>query len=154
MISKTCRRAVAIAASAFALLLLPTCRSMDHTVARVVTRTPGPAEVFVPQQAAPPAVPTSTPPPAMPPPTVTPTVVGMPVVTAPPASERSPGVLYEQMVPTVVAVTPRPAEGGPPTRTASPRSTRVARTATPAVTQRPGVYYEDAEGRPLPTPTP
>jgi hypothetical protein len=84
----------------------------------------------------------------------------MPVVTARPGAEveRSPGVLYEQYVPTVVAVTPVTPEITPEvppiaTRTASPRSTRPPRTSTPAPTQRPGAYYEDEEGRPL-TPTP
>ena len=78
----------------------------------------------------------------------------MPVVTARPGAEPSPGVLYEQYVPTVVAVTPVTPEAPPiATRTASPRSTRPPRTPTPAPTQRPGAYYEDEEGRPL-TPTP
>jgi len=86
----------------------------------------------------------------------------MPVVTAP-AGERSPGVLYEQYVPTVVATTPvvTPVTAGVTTpivtpistRAVSPRSTRPPRTPTPAATQKPGVYYEDEEGRPL-TPTP
>jgi hypothetical protein len=79
----------------------------------------------------------------------------MPVVTAPPgpAGERSPGVLYEQYVPTI-AVTRVPTEATPVvTRAITPRSTRPPRTATPAPTQKPGVYYEDPEGRPL-TPTP
>jgi hypothetical protein len=77
----------------------------------------------------------------------------MPVVTAPSGSagERAPGVLYEQYVPTVVAVTPSvsPAATRPPT----PRSRREPRTPTPAPTQKPGAYYEDEEGHPL-TPTP
>lgn len=81
----------------------------------------------------------------------------MPVVTARPEAEPSPGVLYEQYVPTVVAVTPVAPDVAPAvptvTRTASPRSTRPPRTITPAPTQRPGAYYEDEEGRPL-TPTP
>jgi hypothetical protein len=73
----------------------------------------------------------------------------MRVITSapPPRYERSPGVLYEELVPTVVAVT----------RTASPMATRVprpTRTPTRGPTRKPGVYYEDAEGRPLPTPTP
>jgi hypothetical protein len=125
---------------------------MEHTVARVVTPTPGPVEVFVPPPAEPPA--TSTP--VLPVPTPTPTVVAMPVVTAlAPGNERSPGVLYEQYVPTVAAITATPgAAGAAPTRTASPRSTRPRLTPTPAATRRPGVYYEDAEGRPLPTVTP
>lgn len=82
----------------------------------------------------------------------------MPVVTARPEAEPSPGVLYEQYVPTVVAVTPVAPDVTPEvtpisTRAVSPRSTRPPRTATPAPTQRPGAYYEDEEGRPL-TPTP
>jgi len=80
----------------------------------------------------------------------------MPVVTSPAGSgqERSPGVLYEQMVPTVVAATPVPPTATPvETRPPTPRSTRVPRTPTPAATQKPGVYYEDPQGRPL-TPTP
>jgi hypothetical protein len=84
----------------------------------------------------------------------------MPVVTARPGAEveRSPGVLYEQYVPTVVAVTPVPRDVTPEvtpiaTRAVSPRSTRVPRTPTPGPTMKPGVYYEDEEGRPI-TPTP
>lgn len=77
----------------------------------------------------------------------------MRVVTAPPPSgeDRAPGVLYEQYVPTVAVVTPVTTPIS--TRAVSPRSTRPPRTPTPAVTQKPGVYYEDPEGRPL-TPTP
>ena len=88
----------------------------------------------------------------------------MRVVTAPagPPEDRSPGVLYEQYVPTVVASTPvvtpvataaTPVVTPISTRAVSPRSTRPARTPTSAATQKPGVYYEDEEGRPL-TPTP
>lgn len=77
----------------------------------------------------------------------------MRVVTAPPApgEDRTPGVLYEQYVPTVVVVTPVTSPIS--TRAVPPRSTRPPRTPTPAATQKPGVYYEDPEGRPL-TPTP
>jgi hypothetical protein len=77
----------------------------------------------------------------------------MKVVTAAPSSgeDKAPGVLYEQYVPTVVVVTPVTTPIS--TRVVPPRSTRPPRTPTPAATQRPGVYYEDPEGRPL-TPTP
>jgi hypothetical protein len=89
-------------------------------------------------------------------PSPTPTRAAMPVVTSAPESreEKSPGVLYEQYVPTVAAVTPvTPAVTPVATRAVTPRSTRPPRTPTPAATQKPGVYYEDPEGRPL-TPTP
>lgn len=139
-----------------AVLALPTCRSTRHTVARIVTPAPAPTEVFIPAEPAP-TVPAVARPAAArtaaPIPSPTPTVAAMRVVTAPPASgqDRAPGVLYEQYVPTVVAVTPVTTPIA--TRAVSPRSTRPPRTPTRAVTQRPGVYYEDPEGRPL-TPTP
>jgi hypothetical protein len=162
--------------AAAALLPTSTCRSTKHTVARIITPAPVPTEVFVPVPAAPAApapAATSTPrpaaiPPAAPvtaavraapvtsvptaplPPSPTPTAASMRVVTAP-AADRSPGVLYEQYVPTVVGTTPVVTPIA--TRAVSPRSTRPPRTPTPAATQRPGVYYEDEEGRPL-TPTP
>jgi hypothetical protein len=141
-----------------AVLILPTCRSTQHTVARIVTPAPAPTEAFVPAEPTPTAPPVARPAtaaarPAAPIPSPTPTAASMPVVTAPPASgqDRAPGVLYEQYVPTVVVVTP--ATTPISTRAVSPRSTRPPRTPTPAVTQKPGVYYEDPEGRPL-TPTP
>jgi hypothetical protein len=142
-----------------AVLLLPTCRTTRHTVARVVTPAAMPTEVFVPAEAAPaePAAVPSIPATAPPMPSPTPTRTSMPVVTSPPGAgeDRSPGVLYEQYVPTVVAVTPVTTVVVTPTAThgVTPRSTRVPRTPTPAPTQKPGVYYEDPEGRPL-TPTP
>src|SRR6476619_7197886 len=112
-----------------------------------------------------------------------PTRAPMRVVTAPAApAEQSPGVLYEKMVPTAVPVTPMqptavpaaplrataipptpfrptPTEPPPPTETRvpTPRSTREPRpTATPKPGRAPkaGTYYEDEQGRPLPTPTP
>jgi hypothetical protein len=88
-------------------------------------------------------------------PSPTPTVGVMRVVTPEsPRPERSPGVLYEQYVPTVVAVTPRVPPITPPAVSPPPRSTIPRRTPTPQATQKPGVYYEDEQGRPLPTPTP
>jgi hypothetical protein len=87
----------------------------------------------------------------------------MPVVTTPAApAEQSPGVLYEKMVPTAVPATPfrpTPTEPPPPTETRvpTPRSRREVRdtpTPKPGSAQKPGVYYEDEQGRPLPTPTP
>jgi hypothetical protein len=160
--------------AAAALLPTSTCRSTKRTVARIVTPAAVPTEVFVPAPAAPAATFTPRPaaipptaaaaavPTAPPPPSPTPTATSMPVVTAP-AGEQSPGVLYEQYVPTVVAKTPvvTPVTAGVTTpvvtpistRAVSPRSTRPPRTPTPAATQKPGVYYEDEEGRPL-TPTP
>jgi hypothetical protein len=106
-------------------------------------------------------------------------VVSMPVVTTPRApSQQSPGVLYEQRVPTAVPATPAPTRPATPvpappatavptapdmavpeptaTRAPTPRSVYVPRaTATPKPrAQKPGAYYEDEEGRPLPTPTP
>jgi hypothetical protein len=160
-----------------AVLLLPTCRSTRHTVARIATPVPVPTEVFIPAEPAPtstPVIPAAAPvvPPgapaapavtavrrtAPPMPSPTPTTTPMPVVTARPEAEPSPGVLYEQPVPTVVAVTPEATEVTPEvtpiaTRAVTARSTRPPRTPTPAPTQRPGAYYEDEEGRPL-TPTP
>jgi len=133
------------------LLLLPTCRTTRHTVARIVTPPPTPTEVFVPPPAAAPAAVRAPSPPASPAATPTPTIAPMRVVSAPPSSryDRSPGVLYEELVPTVSAVTP--ASTAAATRAPSPRPTR---TATAAPGQRPGAYYEDAEGRPVWTPTP
>ncbi|HEY3171466.1 MAG TPA: hypothetical protein VGK86_02720 [Thermoanaerobaculia bacterium] len=133
-----------LAGAVLSLLLLPTCRSTKHTVARIVAPAARPTEPYIPPE---PTVPAATPRGIAPSPT--PTVVGMPVVTAPPASryERSPGVLYEELVPTAAAATP----------VATPRSTRTPRpTATPtrAVSQKPGTYYEDEQGRPIPTATP
>jgi hypothetical protein len=167
-----------------AVLLLPTCRSTRHTVARIATPVPVPTEVFIPAEpaamstpvvraaatptpvvpAAAPVVPPGAPaaprvtavaPTAPPMPSPTPTSTPMPVVTARPEAEPSPGVLYEQPVPTVVAVTPEVTPEVTPiaTRAVTARSTRPPRTPTPAPTQRPGAYYEDEEGRPL-TPTP
>jgi hypothetical protein len=162
--------------AAAALLPTSTCRSTKHTVARIITPAAVPTEVFEPAPAAPAPVATFTPRPAAMRPTAavaavptaparpspTPTAASMPVITAP-AGERSPGVLYEQHVPTVVATTPvvTPVTAGVTTpvvtpiatRAVSPRSTRPPRTPTPAATQKAGVYYEDEEGRPL-TPTP
>jgi len=94
-------------------------------------------------------------------------VVKTPVAPA----EQSPGVLYEKMVPTAVPATPMrptaipatpfrptPTEPPPPTETRAPtpRSRREVReTPTPkGSAQKPGTYYEDEQGRPLPTPTP
>jgi len=78
----------------------------------------------------------------------------MPVVTAQPGSrsDRSPGVLYEELVPTARAVTPLP------TRTVT-RGVTPLPTRTPTRTTRPpagpgGAYYEDEQGRPVTTPTP
>ena len=152
--------------AAAALLPISTCRSTKHTVARIITPAAVPTEVFVPAPAAPapapaatftprpaaipPAAPVTAVPTAPPPPSPTPTAASMRVVTAP-AADRSPGVLYEQYVPTVVGTTPVVTPIA--TRAVSPRSTRPPRTPTPAATQKPGVYYEDEEGRPL-TPTP
>jgi hypothetical protein len=153
------------------LLLLSTCRSTKHTVARIVEPAARPTEVFVPAPVEPPppaatrAPQASTPIPP-PPPSPTPTVVAMKVVTTPAAPvDRSPGVLYEQMVPTAVAVTPIPTAAAVTpiptvvevTRTQTPRSRRESRpTQTPRAGSAPksGTYYEDEEGRPLPTPTP
>lgn len=137
-----------------ALLPLSTCRSTKHTVARIVTPAAVPTEAFVPAEPAP-AAPraTAVPRTAPPVPSPTPTAASMRVVTAPagPPEDRSPGVLYEQYVPTAVATTPIVTPIS--TRAVSPRSTRPARTPTAATTQKAGVYYEDEEGRPL-TPTP
>jgi hypothetical protein len=154
--SRRLRRLLGFASLAgIAILLLPTCRSTRHTVARIVTPPPVPTEVFIP---AAPSTATSAPggttAPVAASPTPTPTIVPMRVVTAPAGSreERTPGILYEQRVPTVVAVTPSATPIA--TREATPRSRPPRRTPTPAATQKPGVYYEDEEGRPLPTATP
>jgi hypothetical protein len=173
---------LALTAAAAALATFPTCSSTKHTVARIVTPAARPAEVFVPEPVAPPPPP---PPPAAtrapqvsparrsPPPSPTPSVAPMRVVTAPAApAEQSPGVLYEQMVPTAVPATPMsptaipptpfrptPTIAAPPTETRvpTPRSRREVRdtpTPKPGSAPKPGVYYEDEQGRPLPTPTP
>jgi hypothetical protein len=151
MIRAALKRLLALALfAAAALLPLTTCRSTKHTVARIVTPAARPPEVFVPAPPVEPPPLTATRAPQASPaaPSPTPTVAGMPVVTTPAApSERSPGVLYEQLVPTATAVTPLP----------TPRSTRVPRptlTPTAGAAQKPGTYYEDEEGRPLPTRTP
>jgi hypothetical protein len=142
---------LALAAAGAALATFSTCTSTKHTVARIVTPAARPAEVFVPapvQPSPPPAAraPQASPSNQSPPPT--PTVAAMRVVTTPAApADRSPGILYEQLVPTAVPVTP----------VATPRSTRVPRpTQTPkaGAAAKPGTYYEDDEGRPLPTRTP
>ena len=116
---------------------------------------PSPRATRVPQASTP-----------IPPPSPTPTVAAMEVVTTPAAPvDRSPGVLYEQMVPTAVAVTPIPTAGPVTpiptavavTPTQTPRSRREPQpTQTPraGAAPKPGTYYEDEEGRPLPTPTP
>jgi hypothetical protein len=158
---------LALAAAGAALATFPTCRSTKHTVARIVTPAARPAEVFVPAPSEPPPPPATHVPQASPPtPPPSPTVVSMPVVTTPSApADRSPGVLYEQLVPTAVAVTPIPtAVAATPIPTAvaatpipTPRSTRIPRpTQTPkaGAAPKPGTYYEDEEGRPIPTPTP
>ena len=157
---------LALAAAGAALATFPTCRSTKHTVARIVTPAARPTEVFVPAPAEPPPPPATRAPQAPPTPPPTPTVVPMRVVTTPAApAERSPGVLYEQLVPTAVAVTPIPtAVAATPVPTAvavtptpSPRSRREPRpTQTPraGAAPKPGTYYEDEEGRPIPTPTP
>ena len=135
--------ALLFAALALLVILLPACRSTEHTVARIVTPTPGPVEV----EAAPapePATPRPTPPPAAPP-TRTPTpVAAMPVATAPPGprSDRSPGVLYEELVPTARVVTPLP------TRTATPA---VAARATRTPTRAPATPLPTRTATPLPT---
>ena len=163
---------LALAASVGVLATFPTCSGTKHTVARIVTPAARPTEVYVPEVPAPPP-PTRAPQAIPPTPPPTPTVVAMPVVTTPaPPAEQSPGVLYEQMVPTAVPVTPmpptvipptpfRPTPTAPPppteTRIATPRSRRESRaTATPkpGPSQKPGTYYEDEEGRPIPSPTP
>ena len=169
-----------LAAAGAALATFPTCSGTKHTVARIVTPAARPTEVFVPAPAEAPAPPATRVPQAVPPtPPPTPTVVSMPIVTTPRApSEQSPGVLYEQRVPTAVPATPLPTRPATPvpappatrvptapdmavpeptaTRAPTPRSVYVPRvTATPkARAQKPGAYYEDEEGRPLPTPTP
>lgn len=140
-----------LAALGAAVLLLPTCRSTEHTVARIVTPTPGPAELEPPPE---PVAPRATAAPAAPQATPTPTPASMPVVTAQPGSrsDRSPGVLYEELVPTARVVTPLP------TRTVT-RGVTPLPTRTPTRTTRPpagpgGAYYEDEQGRPVTTPTP
>ena len=140
---------LALAAAGAVLATFPTCSSTKHTVARIVTPAARPTEVFVPAPVEPPPPPATRAPQPMPStPIPTPTVVSMPVVTTPAApADRSPGVLYEQMVPTAVPVTPVP----------TPRSTRIPRptpTPRPGAAPKSGTYYEDEEGRPLPTPTP
>ena len=178
---------LALTAAGAVLATFPTCSSTKHTVARIVTPAARPAEVFVPEPAAPPPPPPAAtrPPQISPqaaprvspsrqsaPPSPTPTVVSMPVVTTPAApAEQSPGVLYEKMVPTAVPATPMrataipatpfrptPTEPPPPTETRvpTPRSRREVRdtpTPKPGSAQKPGTYYEDEQGRPLPTPT-
>jgi hypothetical protein len=141
---------LALAAAGAALATFPTCRSTRHTVARIVTPAARPTEAFVPAPPIEPPPPPATRAPQVSPSTAspTPTVAAMPVVTTPAApSERSPGVLYEQLVPTATAVTPLPT----PMATRVPRPTR---TPTAGAAQKPGTYYEDEEGRPLPTRTP
>lgn len=156
------------------VLFLPTCRSTEHTVARIVTPTPGPIEVEAPPAAELPT-PRVTAAPAVPPATRTPTPASMPVVTAQPGSrsDRSPGVLYEELVPTARAVTPLPTRTVTPsvtplptrtaTRAMTPLPTRTPiRTVTPLPTRTPGrspagpggAYYEDEQGRPVTSPTP
>ena len=160
---------LALAAAGVVLATFPTCRSTKHTVARIVTPAARPAEVFVPapvEPAPPPATRVPQASPSTPPPYPTPAVAPMRVVTTPSApADRSPGVLYEQLVPTAVAVTPIPtAVVATPipttvavTPTQTPRSRRDQRpTQTPraGAAPKPGTYYEDEEGRPIPTPTP
>jgi hypothetical protein len=81
------------------VLAIAACRSTEHTVARIVTPTPGPFVIEVVPTPEP-ATPRPTAAPAAPQPTPTPTVVSMPVVTAAPGPpvDRSPGVLYEGCV--------------------------------------------------------
>lgn len=139
-----------LAVATAALATFPTCSSTRHTVARIVTPAARPTEVFVPAPPIEPPPLTATRAPQASPaaPAPTPTVAGMRVVTTPAApSERSPGVLYEQLVPTATAVTPLPT----PMSTRVPRPTR---TPTAGADRKPGTYYEDEEGRPLLTPTP
>ncbi len=135
-----------LAGIALSLLLFSTCRSTKHTVARIVAPAPRPTEPYFPPEPNVPANPRAATSTAFPSPS--PTVVAMPVVTTPaPKSERSPGVLYEELVPTAAAVTP----------VATPKSTRApkpTRTPTSAAPQKPGTYYEDPQGRPIPTATP
>jgi len=142
---------LALAAGGAALATFPTCSSTRHTVARIVTPAARPTEVFVPAAPVQPPPPATRAPQARPAtPSPTPTAVPMRVVTAPAApSERSPGVLYEQLVPTAAAVTPVATPA--PMATSIPRPTRTPTAGTP---RKPGTYYEDEEGRPLPTPTP
>ena len=139
---------VLLGGAAVSLVLLPTCRSTKHTVARIVAPAARPTEPYIPPE---PTVPAATRPAAAPMAlsSPTPTVVAMPVVTTPPPSksERSPGVLYEELVPTAAPVTPL----------ATPRSTRPpppTSTPTAAAPRKPGTYYEDPQGNPIPTATP
>jgi len=160
------RASVLLALGAAAIALLPTCRSTEHTVARIVTPTPGPVE------AEPPPPPEPTAPrvtaaraltQAMPTATRTPTPASMPVVRAQPGtrSDRSPGVLYEELVPTARAVTPLPTRTATRAFTALPTRT-ATRAFTPLPTRTPGrspagpggAYYEDEQGRPVTSPTP
>jgi len=141
---------LALAVAGAALATFPTCRSTKHTVARIVTPAARPTEVFVLSAPTEPPPPPATRAPQISPatPSSTPTVAAMRVVTTPAApSDRSPGVLYEQLVPTATAVTPLPT----PMAMRVPRPTR---TPTARAAGKPGTYYEDEEGRPLPTPTP
>ena len=137
-----------LAGAALSLLFFSTCRSTKHSVARIVAPAARPTEPYFPAE---PTVPPTSARPAtsMTLPSSTPTVVGMPVVTTPPASrsERSPGVLYEELVPTAAPVTP----AAPPKSTREPRPTR---TPTSVAPRKPGTYYEDPQGRPIPTETP
>ncbi len=157
-----------LAALGSVLLLLPTCRSTEHTVARIVVPTPGAVEVEAPPPVEPAAPRATAAPiaPAVPQATRTPSPVSMPVVTAPPGSrsDRSPGVLYEELVPTARAITPLPTRTAARVVTALPIQTAIQTvtplpTRTPTRTTRPaagpgGAYYEDEQGRPVTTPTP
>ena len=173
---------LALTAAGAALATFPTCSGTKHTVARIVTPAARPAEVFVPEPSAPPRpapaatrAPQAAPQvsPARPSPPPSPTPAPMRVVKTPVApAEQSPGVLYEKMVPTAVPATPMsptaipptpfrptPTIAAPPTETRvpTPRSRREVRdtpTPKPGSAPKPGVYYEDEQGRPLPTPTP
>jgi hypothetical protein len=148
-VSRSMRRLPGLAVFAgvaLSLLLLPTCRSTKHTVARIVAPAARPTEPYFPPEPTVPPTPRAPTSMALPP---TPTVVAMPVVTTPPASksERSPGVLYEELVPTAAPATPV----ATPMSTREPRPTR---TPTSAAPRKPGTYYEDPQGHPLPTATP
>lgn len=137
-----------LAALGAAVLSLPTCRSTEHTVARIVTPKPGPIEFEAPPAPEPPA-PRATAVPAVTQTTPTSTPASMPVVTAQPGPriDRSPGVLYEELVPTARAVTPLPTRTA--TRVVTPLPTR---TATRAVTPLPTLTATRAV-TPLPTRT-
>jgi hypothetical protein len=169
------RASVLLLLGAAAIVVLPTCRSTEHTVARIVAPTPGPIEAEPPTTTAEPAAPRATAAPAVPPATRTPTPASMPVVTVEPGSrsDRSPGVLYEELVPTARAFTPQPTRTATraitplptrtPTRAVTPLPTRTAtRAVTPLPTRTPGrspagpggAYYEDEQGRPVTSPTP